>query len=82
MACRGWAMLALVLTAPGAAGALENGWSHDVDLAAGLGSGTVTAALSEVSAFGELVTRTPLQHGNDRFRRSTTLFFAAVTVRP
>jgi hypothetical protein len=30
----------------------------------------------------ELVTRTPLQDGNDRFRRSTTLFFAAVTFRP
>ena len=79
MACRGWAMLALVLTSPGAAGALENGWTHDVDLAAGLGSGTVTVASHMVT---ELVTRTPLQHGNDRFRRSTTLFFAAVTVRP
>jgi hypothetical protein len=33
MAFRRWAMLALVLTTPEAAGALENGWTHDVDLA-------------------------------------------------
>ena len=50
----GWPMLTLVLTIPGAAAALENGWTHDVDLSAGLGTGTFTAALAEVSAFGLL----------------------------
>ena len=30
----------------------------------------------------ELVTAQPLQDGNDRFRRSSTLFLVAVTVRP
>ena len=38
-------MLALVLAVPGGAHALEDGWTHDVDLAAGFGSGTVTVAL-------------------------------------
>jgi len=45
-------MLVLVLTFSGTASALENGWTHDLDVAVGFGTGTVTAALTEVSAFG------------------------------
>jgi len=50
MARSSWAILALVLAVP--ARALEDGWTHDVDVSTGFGSGTVTAALGEVSAFG------------------------------
>lgn len=47
-----WVMLVLALAAPVRAEGLEGGWTHDVDLSAGFGSGTVTVAASEVSAFG------------------------------
>lgn len=63
MARKTVAMLALVLTAPARAGALEPGWTHDLDLAAGAGSGTVTAAVSEVSALGLLAGRIRLGAG-------------------
>lgn len=63
MARCSWAMLALVLTTPGKAGALETGWTHDVDLSAGLGTGTFTSALAEVSAFGLLDGRLRLGAG-------------------
>ena len=55
--------LALVLTFSVSAGALENGWTHDLDVAAGLSTGTVTAALAEVSAFGLLDGRIRLGAG-------------------
>ncbi len=63
MARSRWAMLALVLAMPGGARALEDGWTHDVDLSMGFGSGTVIAALSEVSAFGLLGGRLRLGAG-------------------
>ena len=135
-----WVMLLLPLAAPARAEPPEGGWTHDLDLSAGLGAGAVSVALGEVSALGlfggrlrlgagsrllgvfgasalalgrkdrgtldseffvgwwfdervavragashlvsELVTAQPLQDGNDRFRRSSTLFLVAVTVRP
>jgi hypothetical protein len=45
-------VLVLVLATSASATAIEDGWTHDLDLATGFSTGTVTAALSEVSAFG------------------------------
>ena len=45
-------MLLLTLAAPARAEPPEGGWTHDLDLSAGLGAGAVSVALGEVSALG------------------------------
>ncbi|HZJ56402.1 MAG TPA: hypothetical protein VFD38_19825 [Myxococcaceae bacterium] len=83
MSRRGWAMRTLILTTRGAAAALENGWTHDAEFFVAWWFGERVAVRAGASHLvNELVTRTPPQDGNDRFRRSTTLVFAAVTLGP
>jgi len=52
MACLRWVLILSVVAAPVRAGQPEEGWTHDLDLAAGYAGGAVTLAASEVTAFG------------------------------
>ena len=47
-----WLALCLTLTPAARADVLGGGWTHDLDLSTAFGSGTVTTAFSETSAFG------------------------------